>query len=261
VQLRFANRSAREPRSVDVLVFSETFEEPDRLIIGIVIARALVQRLPDDLHARPHDEPGVDGIPQVNGVEAATRIHVEHRREAGFEIDLRVRQRNQRALGGRVAAGVHVHVGVDHPRQDGRRAEVDNPGAARNLHGGTDIRDPVALDQNDLVVLKRPGLRIEEPAGADRDFLIGRCSKSALLRRDGTCGANQRDNGSTNQESSHCILLRREDINRDPDSRPRACVLAPMRRRAPFGKPFARIRHHVGLCRPGGTSSGPAAGR
>ncbi len=57
-----------------------------------------IERLADDLHARALHDAGVDRVAQVDGVEAAARIHVEHGGEAGVEVDLRVRQRAQRPL-------------------------------------------------------------------------------------------------------------------------------------------------------------------
>src|SRR5438045_427235 len=90
VQLRFAYSRAREPRRVDVLVFRESVEKAERLIVGIVVAGAWIDRLPDNLHARALHDTGVDRIAEIDRVESAARVHIRDRREAGLEIELSI---------------------------------------------------------------------------------------------------------------------------------------------------------------------------
>src|SRR5258706_8353803 len=59
MQFCLTHGRARQPRTVDVLVLDEAFEESYRLIVRIVVRRALIEGLPDDLHSRPLDETGV----------------------------------------------------------------------------------------------------------------------------------------------------------------------------------------------------------
>src|SRR5262249_4754650 len=139
VQLRFAHRGASEPRAVDVLVLGEALVEARRRV-RIVVGGARVDRLADDLHAWTLDVARFDRIAQVDGVEAAARIHVETGGESGREIDLRIGQRTQRALRQRAPAGVHVHVRVDHAGQHGRGTEVDDGHPGRDLDGRGDLR-------------------------------------------------------------------------------------------------------------------------
>jgi hypothetical protein len=65
-------------------------------------------------------------------------------------------------------------VAVDHPRKDGRAAQIDHSSLGRDLHRWTDISDTVALDQNDLVVQHRAGFGIEHSTGADRHKILRR---------------------------------------------------------------------------------------
>ena len=62
MQLRLANGGARKPRPVHVLVFREYIEEAEGLVIGIVVAGPLIQRLTHDLHSGPLHETFVNGI-------------------------------------------------------------------------------------------------------------------------------------------------------------------------------------------------------
>ena len=107
----------------------------------------------DDLHARTLHIAGIDRVAQIDGDEAAARIHVQHGGETGIEIDLRIRQRPQRALREirRIADRCSHDMGVDHPRHDGRRAQIDHFRARGNRNAGADIGDAVTLDQDKLV--------------------------------------------------------------------------------------------------------------
>ena len=53
------------------------------------------------------------------------------------------------------------------PGQHGRTAEIEDGRLARNLHVRADGRDPVALNQHDLIGGERRGLAVEQPPGAD----------------------------------------------------------------------------------------------
>jgi len=64
---------------------------------------------------------------------------------------LRVRERDQRALGGRVGRiEIQVDVAVDHARKHGRRAEVEHRRAGGNLHPRADLGDALAPDDDHL---------------------------------------------------------------------------------------------------------------
>jgi len=90
VQLRFAHGGPREPRAVDVLVFDETFLEPARADVRIIIGRARIQRFAHHLHARALDAAGRNLVADVDGVVAAARIHIQNRGETGGQVDLGV---------------------------------------------------------------------------------------------------------------------------------------------------------------------------
>jgi len=122
----------------------------------------------------PRTLPLLIASPQIDGVEGAARIHVEHAGEADIEIDLRVGQRPERprrqACG--VATGVDVHMGVDHAGHHGGGAEIDDARAFRNLHIGANVGDAVALDQHHGIAHQRAGFRIEHRGGPNGDDLI-----------------------------------------------------------------------------------------
>ncbi len=154
VQLGFAHCGAREPRRVYVLAFGELGIEPLAAFIRVRVARPDVQRLTDHLHARPEHHARVYRIAQVDGVEAAARIHVGHGREARQQIGLRARERDVGAVGRRapatIAARVHVHVRVDHARHHRSVAQVDDARVARDAHVRADLGDALAADQDRL---------------------------------------------------------------------------------------------------------------
>ena len=131
----------------------------------------------------PEHHAGVDRVAQVDGVEAAARIHVGYGREAREQIRLRARERDVRALRRRapapVAAGVHVHVRVDHAGHHGGVAQVDDARVARDAHVRADLRDSIAANQDRLAGEQRARARIEQPARANRDDLRRRRAKPA----------------------------------------------------------------------------------
>ena len=72
-------------------------------------------------------------------------------------------------------------VRVDETRQHGQLRQIDDLGAGRDRHVGADGRDPLALDQDDLVGRGGAGFRIDQPAGADGDG-AGRLRRRLRLR-------------------------------------------------------------------------------
>ena len=188
VELRLAHGGAREPRAVDVLVLGESFVEADRLGIVVRAGGPLIERLADHLHARSLDEAGVDGIAQFDGVEAAARIHVEHRGEARREIGLGIGERGDRADRKTCAAGVHMDMGVDHAGHHGGIAEIDHRGARGNLYGRADIDDGFAAHEHHLVGEHGAGLGIEQVSGANGHHLVrGRYETLHLRVRRAAC--------------------------------------------------------------------------
>ena len=139
MQFGLAHGGAREPWRIDVFVFRQLVEEAQRLRIRVVVGRSLVEGLADDLHPRSLHKPRIDGVAKVNRVKSTTRVHVQHGREAGIEIGLGIRQRNECALRRRFASGVHVHVRVYHAGQHRSGAEIDHFRLARNLHSRADL--------------------------------------------------------------------------------------------------------------------------
>src|SRR2546426_2585258 len=139
VQLGFAHGGTREPWRIDVLVFRKSFEEAYRLSVVVVVAGSLVDGLADDLHPRTLNYAGIDRVAQFDGVVSTARVHIQHGREASVEIDLSIRQRDDRALSESGASRVHVNVRINHAGHHRNSAEVDNPRLRRNLHGSTYI--------------------------------------------------------------------------------------------------------------------------
>jgi len=74
----------------------------------------------------------------------------------------------------RHAASVHVHVRVDHAGQHGRGTKLDEGRAGRDLNCGPDLRDPLSVDQHDLIIEQISTARIEEMPGTDGDDLVAR---------------------------------------------------------------------------------------
>jgi hypothetical protein len=68
-----------------------------------------------------------------------------------------------------------MDMGVDHPGKHGRRPQVEHPCAGRHLNSSANIRDAIANDENDLIVLGGSRSRVEEPPGADRRLHVNRC--------------------------------------------------------------------------------------
>ena len=194
MELRLAYRGAGEPRRIDVLVFGESLVVAQRLRVRVVAGGSLVDRLADDLHPRPREHAGVDRVADIDGIESAARIHVENGGKAGFKIDLRVRQRDQRALGGRVGrVEIQVDVPVDHARKHGRQTEVEHGRAGGNLQPRADFGDALAPDDDHLVGEHpaRPG--VEQPPRPDRDHLVRRRQEFPGLRRrrGGSCASRR----------------------------------------------------------------------
>src|SRR5262249_10201281 len=147
MELGLAHGGAGEPGAVDVLALGVAIVHAHRLIVGIVVGGTRIERLADYLHARAAHAAVVDRVAQVDGVEGAARIHVEHGGEADVEIDRPVRKRPQRPRreADGITAGVHVHMTVDHAGHHGGGAQVDHARAFGNLHIGADVGDAVAL--------------------------------------------------------------------------------------------------------------------
>ena len=71
-----------------------------------------------------------------------------------------------------IALQQQVGVGVDEPRQDGQRRQVDDlrtPRLARELRQRPDPRDPLSLDEDPDVRLRRVRSTVDEAPGLDED--------------------------------------------------------------------------------------------
>ena len=141
----------------------------------------MIERLPNYLHSRSLNHAGVDRVAEVHGVESAAGIHIRDCSEAGSQIDLRVSDRYQGALSGRLPACIDVHVSVDHARKSCRVPQVDDPGFTRDLDIGADIRDALPPDQHNLVVQQVARFGIEQLCSTNRHHLIGWREKFTFL--------------------------------------------------------------------------------
>jgi hypothetical protein len=161
---------------------------------------------------------GIDRVAQVDGVEAATRIHVHHGRKAGVEIGLGVGERDQRTLRRCSAARVDVNMAVDHAGKDVHRAQVDHACPGGNLCVRSDRADTVALDRYQLIVEHLAGACIKQMPGPDDDDLILRRDIfSRVLRRGRATGQLP----NRDREHNDCWALETHII--PPSARPRRC--------------------------------------
>ena len=71
-----------------------------------------------------------------------------------------------------------MDVGVDHPRHDRRRTQVDDARLGWNRDARTDVRDAITADEHDLVRDERTRSAIEETAGSNRDDLPRRAPET-----------------------------------------------------------------------------------
>ena len=157
--------------------------------VGVIVGGALIDRLADDLHARSLQDSGIDGVAQIDRVEAAARVHVHHGGEAGIEVGLSVRQGHQGALRQGAAARVHMHMRVDHAGKNVHCAQIDHACTGRDLRVRSDRADAVALDRYQLIVEHFAGARIKQMTRPDHDKLVLRRDKfSCVLRRGRAAG-------------------------------------------------------------------------
>ena len=78
MQLGLPNGGASKPGRVEVFAFGKSIVKAHGLRIRIIVGGALVDGLADHLHARPLHDARIDRVAQIDGIEAAARIHIEN---------------------------------------------------------------------------------------------------------------------------------------------------------------------------------------
>jgi hypothetical protein len=77
-----------------------------------------------------------------------------------------------------------MHVGVDHPGEDGRRTEIDDARFGRHRNIGANIGDAVAANEDHLIRRERSGAGVKEATGSNRNDLLSGDEESRARARD-----------------------------------------------------------------------------
>ena len=140
--------------------------------IRIIVRGPLINGLANDLHARSLHDAGIDHLTQIDRIESAARVHVEHGREARLEVGLRVGHRSQGALRRCVAAGIQMNVRIDHAWEHRRCAQVDHLCAGGYLQVNAHVGNAVALNEHDLIVQQGARFGIKQTPRPDGNDMV-----------------------------------------------------------------------------------------